>query len=298
LDGIQLGLDVAGLIPAVGEIADGVNAVIYLGRGDKANAAASAAACIPVAGNFATGGKLVNKGVKAAGKMDEIVDTGRAIKNAAEQVGNAIKNTAKQVGDAIAGNKATSSAKTAIGKATVDSGGKQATETVIKNNKKTNVKVEENVAANAKTNSKNSSETVTKKSNNIESGSKSSLGALGNTGEVRYREGITVNPMEVTYEMRLNPEEYAYAVADKYGINLRGSGQLINIKFDPYHTKGPGVSRELDPTNIILGPQAFMNEEELARTISHELNHARSWLKGGRAPEDRRGLLINHSRLP
>ena len=31
---------------------------------------------------------------------------------------------------------------------------------------------------------------------------------------------------------------------------------------------------------------AYINEEELARTIAHELNHARSWLKGGRAPED------------
>lgn len=57
-------------------------------------------------------------------------------------------------------------------------------------------------------------------------------------------------------------------------------------KFDPYHTKEPVGSRELDPTNIILNPQALINEEELARTISHELNHARSWLKGGRAPKN------------
>lgn len=53
----------------------------------------------------------------------------------------------------------------------------------------------------------------------------SDTGAIGNTGEVRYREGRPVNPMEVTYEMRLNPNEYAYAVADKYGINLRGAGR-------------------------------------------------------------------------
>ena len=115
---------------------------------------------------------------------------------------------------------------------------------------------------------------------------KSNIPTLENTGEVRYRKGEPVSPMEVSYEMRLNPEGYAYAVAEKYGINLRGSGQKINIKFDPNHIKGPGVSKELDPTNIILGPQALISEEELARTISHELNHARSWLKGGRAPEE------------
>lgn len=61
---------------------------------------------------------------------------------------------------------------------------------------------------------------------------------------------------------------------------MRGSGKKINIKFDCCHTKGSGVSRELDFTNIILGPQALISEEELARTVAHELNHATSWLKG------------------
>ena len=117
-------------------------------------------------------------------------------------------------------------------------------------------------------------------------GNKDVSRTLKYAGEIRYRKGRTIKPMEVTYDMRLNPEGYAYAIANKYGINLRGSGKQINIKFDPYHVKGPGVSREIDPTNIILGPQAFISEEELARTISHELNHARSWLNGGRAPED------------
>lgn len=36
---------------------------------------------------------------------------------------------------------------------------------------------------------------------------------------------------------------------------------------------------------IELGPSAFVSEEELANTIAHELNHARSFLKGGNAPE-------------
>lgn len=40
-DGVQAGLDIAGLVPGVGEIADGVNALISLGRGDVAGATLS-----------------------------------------------------------------------------------------------------------------------------------------------------------------------------------------------------------------------------------------------------------------
>ncbi|NME07863.1 hypothetical protein HF876_18795, partial [Psychrobacillus sp. BL-248-WT-3] len=50
VDGIQFGLDLAGLIPGIGEIADGLNGVIYYARGDKLNAGLSFAAMIPVAG--------------------------------------------------------------------------------------------------------------------------------------------------------------------------------------------------------------------------------------------------------
>ena len=51
--------------------------------------------------------------------------------------------------------------------------------------------------------------------------------ALETAGEVRYRQGEPVEPMEMTYEFRLNPQMYAYEVAKKYGINLRGSGQVL-----------------------------------------------------------------------
>tara|TARA_R100000654_G_scaffold20935_3_gene42299 strand:- start:18327 stop:22094 length:3768 start_codon:yes stop_codon:yes gene_type:complete len=61
-------LDVAGLIPGVGELADGLNAAWYAAEGDKVNAALSAAAMIPFAGWAATGGKYVNKAVKGVNK--------------------------------------------------------------------------------------------------------------------------------------------------------------------------------------------------------------------------------------
>jgi RHS repeat-associated protein len=59
-------LDVAGLIPVVGEIADGVNAVWYAAEGDWVNAGLSAAGMIPFAGVGATGAKWGVKGAKAA----------------------------------------------------------------------------------------------------------------------------------------------------------------------------------------------------------------------------------------
>ncbi|HIE02252.1 MAG TPA: hypothetical protein EYP59_18550 [Thiotrichaceae bacterium] len=65
LDGVQLGLDIAGLVPGFGEVADLTNAAIYLARGDKVNAGLSAAAAIPFVGWAATGGKLGNKAYKA-----------------------------------------------------------------------------------------------------------------------------------------------------------------------------------------------------------------------------------------
>lgn len=57
---IHNGLDVIGLIPGIGEIADGANALLYLSEGDKKNAALSAFAVIPVAGTLATAAKQGN----------------------------------------------------------------------------------------------------------------------------------------------------------------------------------------------------------------------------------------------
>lgn len=94
-----------------------------------------------------------------------------------------------------------------------------------------------------------------------------------------------MEPIEKQLEHYLNPEGYIQEVVDKYGINLKGSGQKITIRYDPYYIKGPGYVSELYPNTIILGRDALISEEELANTIAHELNHWRSWLKGGVAPE-------------
>ena len=69
LDNVQTVLDIAGLIPVIGEGADLINVGINLGRGKWADAALSGAAMIPFAGAFATGGKFLKK---AAGKVDDV----------------------------------------------------------------------------------------------------------------------------------------------------------------------------------------------------------------------------------
>ena len=72
LDGVQAGLDVAGLVPGVGEIADGVNALISLVRGDVAGATLSATSMLPIVGDaIGKGGKIARAAIKHG---DEVLE--------------------------------------------------------------------------------------------------------------------------------------------------------------------------------------------------------------------------------
>ena len=115
-------------------------------------------------------------------------------------------------------------------------------------------------------------------------GESSTVGASEASSMERYSVGKSIEPMQKTLDMSLNPELYANEVAAKFGINLKGSGQGITIKFNPDLVQA-GKSRQLTPNIIEIGPSAYADEATLANTIAHELNHARSWLKGGLAPE-------------
>ena len=66
LDGIQLALDAAGLVPGVGAIPDLLNASISALRGDWGAAGLSVLAAVPVIGDAATAAKFAQKGVRAA----------------------------------------------------------------------------------------------------------------------------------------------------------------------------------------------------------------------------------------
>ncbi|MQU04246.1 DNA/RNA non-specific endonuclease [Pseudomonas helleri] len=87
LDGLQLGLDVVGLIPVVGEAADIISAGISLARGDYVGAGLSLLSAIPFVGYAGTAGKATRYGAKmaeASGKVGkEAAD--RAAKEAADK---------------------------------------------------------------------------------------------------------------------------------------------------------------------------------------------------------------------
>lgn len=71
-------LDVAGLVPGFGEIADGVNALAYAAEGDAVNAGLSAAAMVPFLGWGATTAKIGRKGAKAVNALDTVNDARKA----------------------------------------------------------------------------------------------------------------------------------------------------------------------------------------------------------------------------
>jgi hypothetical protein len=103
-DVVHTALDVVGMIPVVGEVADGANALIYLAEGDGVNAALSAASMLPVGGQAATAAKWGKKGVEAAQDAAKAGKAGKAAakaeKEAAEQ---AAKKETKEVAEEGAG---------------------------------------------------------------------------------------------------------------------------------------------------------------------------------------------------
>ncbi|KZB79208.1 hypothetical protein AVL48_16540 [Amycolatopsis regifaucium] len=91
-------LDVAGVIPVVGEAADLANAAWYAAEGDHANAALSAASAIPFAGWGATAvkaGKYAVKGAEAAQGATKAADAGQTAAKTASKSADAGANGAK-----------------------------------------------------------------------------------------------------------------------------------------------------------------------------------------------------------
>lgn len=83
-------LDAAGMVPVVGEVADGANALWYATEGDAANAALSATSMIPIAGNLATGAKWVKRGAEAADAIADTTRTADRVTDAARHADEAV----------------------------------------------------------------------------------------------------------------------------------------------------------------------------------------------------------------
>lgn len=77
-------LDVVGLIPVVGEVADLANCGWYAAEGEYVDAALSCASAIPFAGYGATAAKAAKYGDKALDAIDTAGDTARAANNATD----------------------------------------------------------------------------------------------------------------------------------------------------------------------------------------------------------------------
>ena len=120
-DIVHTSLDVVGLVPGFGEVADGVNAVIYLAEGNYTDAALSAAAMVPLAGTAATVAKIArkaDKAVTAAKAADKAAGAVKAADKAkdAEKAGDAAGDAAEGVIYRVNGDK-TPSGKPYIGSA-------------------------------------------------------------------------------------------------------------------------------------------------------------------------------------
>ncbi len=83
MDMLHGALDAAGMVPALGIIPDGINALIYIAEGDVAGAGFSAAAMVPIFGQGATATKYT---VKVGGELVERTAV-RVTKEGVEQMG-------------------------------------------------------------------------------------------------------------------------------------------------------------------------------------------------------------------
>jgi RHS repeat-associated protein len=88
-------LDVVGMVPVVGEVADVANGIWYAAEGNYVDAALSMASAIPLAGNAVAAAKLAKTGKKVVEGIDAANDARKAAENA-----KAVKNGVEATTDA------------------------------------------------------------------------------------------------------------------------------------------------------------------------------------------------------
>ncbi|NUT32082.1 MAG: DNRLRE domain-containing protein [Hamadaea sp.] len=92
-------LDIAGMVPVIGEVADVANGIWYLAEGNYVDAALSMASAIPLAGNAVAAAKLAKTGMKVAEGIDTANDA-RKVTETATDAGRTADNLPTNTPDA------------------------------------------------------------------------------------------------------------------------------------------------------------------------------------------------------
>jgi RHS repeat-associated protein len=95
LNGLQTGLDIAGLVPGLGEVADLANAGISALRGDWVGASISVGQMVPVFGMVATGGKWLDR----AANLQRLRNVGKDASWAATKIKPSVVSSLEYGGD-------------------------------------------------------------------------------------------------------------------------------------------------------------------------------------------------------
>jgi len=101
LDAIQLGLDIIGLIPVIGEVADALSGIISLGRGDVLGASLSLAAMAVFVGGAAGAAKLARRTANAVESVDTAADATKSLVQEVRHLGDIEQATTKAVDQAF-----------------------------------------------------------------------------------------------------------------------------------------------------------------------------------------------------
>ncbi len=121
MDWVHGTLDVAGMVPVIGEVADGLNAGLYAAQGDYVNAGISLAGMLPVGGQAVTGtrlgAKVLKEGAEQLGKRGgrEVIEEGveQGAKELAER--EAKEKAAREAAERNVGSKVSESPPTSGG---------------------------------------------------------------------------------------------------------------------------------------------------------------------------------------
>ena len=116
LDALQVGLDVAGLVPLVGNVADLTNAGISFARGDNVGGALSLAAAVPGAGLVVGVGKTARTTLKIADKVNDVAKAADKLNDASKATNKAtdVVSAAGHKIDPKTGQRITGSGKPAV----------------------------------------------------------------------------------------------------------------------------------------------------------------------------------------